>query len=372
MLRVVKQKSKAEKRMKFRRKQESRPWVLNAQSLVLGCIFFVVIVYVVSFAMMVGFNGEEIPDMIPESAHVRKRLEIPADHDVHDKAAVERMGESEQIHELAPVAAAEVGGGHQPKKNNDTTETTTIGFAVTITGCGKDPITEGAAVLKHSIHLASVHGNLGGKYDYKMYAIYHPSGIKCAKTLESLGYTLVERETPVAVKDIEGDYLRSKIEKNGCCGEKELVKLEAYTLTQHLVVVHLDLDTLILQPLDGVFDWMLAGNQAQSFDASNIAQQWPNDEIPKKINAFFTRDCKLRKIIKRNRSNEEIDCAQTCLRFERNLLVLTIIFLFPFVFVYETPPSIILRLGRLVEHQQTTWAEPKRRDSSPYRVDSWF
>jgi len=67
--------------MKFRRK------------LVLGYISLVVIVYVVNFAMMVEFNSEEIPDMIPESVHVhvRKRLEIPADHGVHDKAAVKRI-----------------------------------------------------------------------------------------------------------------------------------------------------------------------------------------------------------------------------------------------------------------------------------------
>ena len=94
----------------------------------------------------------------------------------------------------------------------------TIGFAVTVTGCGSDPITEGAAVLKHSIHLASVHGNIGGRYDYQMYAIYHPDGEDCAMPLKDLGYTLVRRETPVAVKDIEGDFLRENIEKNGCCG----------------------------------------------------------------------------------------------------------------------------------------------------------
>lgn len=87
----------------------------------------------------------------------------------------------------------------------------TIGWAVTITGCGSDPITEGAAVLKHAIHLTSIHGNLGGRYDYKMYAIYHPDGEACALTLKDLGYELIQRETPVAVKDIEGKFLRETI-----------------------------------------------------------------------------------------------------------------------------------------------------------------
>lgn len=166
-----------------------------------------------------------------------------------------------------------------------------IGFAVTVTGCGSDPITEGAAVLKHAIHLASMHGNLGGRYDYKMYAIVHPDGETCAAPLLDLGYELVRRETPVAVKDIKGDYLRTHIEKNGCCGEKELVKLEAYTLVQHPIVVHLDLDTLILKPLDSLFDWMLL--EDADHDTEGIPIMWPEVPHPHKVNAYFTRDCML-------------------------------------------------------------------------------
>ena len=95
-----------------------------------------------------------------------------------------------------------------------------------------------------------------------MYAIYHPDGYTCAEPLKDLGYTLVKRQTPVAVKDIQGTFLREHIEKNGCCGEKELVKLEAYTLTDHPVVVHLDLDVIVLKPFDALFDWMLSPDPA--------------------------------------------------------------------------------------------------------------
>ena len=278
--------------MRIRRKQSSRPWIaLTIKSLVLGFAVVVVIIYLVAFATVIGTESQvEIEKEIRESLNTvlkkahnirgtgQQALQIPADHGVHDQIAVDRLADGEQQHEIAPKAEVK-------------TDAVKIGFAVTITGCGSDPITEGAAVLKHSIHLASIHGNLGGRYDYVMYAIYHPEAIKCAKTLESLGYTLVERETPVAVKDIKGDFLRSRIEKNGCCGEKELVKLEAYTLTQHPVIVHLDLDTLVLKPLDDLFDWMLAGDQARSFDYSGVTRQWPDKEIPKKVNAFLTRDC---------------------------------------------------------------------------------
>jgi lipopolysaccharide biosynthesis glycosyltransferase len=173
----------------------------------------------------------------------------------------------------------------------------TIGFAVSITGCGSDPITEGAAVLKHSIHRASIHGNSGGQYDYALYAIYHPSAAECALPLQALDFTMLKRETPVAVADIQGDFLRSKIEANGCCGEKELIKLEAYTLTQHEIIVHLDLDVLVLKPMDDLFDVMLANTPDATAAAVAKVQpslMRPNEPLPvassATLNAFYTLD----------------------------------------------------------------------------------
>jgi hypothetical protein len=137
--------------------------------------------------------------------------------------------------------------------------TITVAYVVTITGCGTPmrdeepfPIAEGAAVLQHSIHRQS-----SAYYNYQMYALYHPDAFTCAQTLEPLGYQLLERNVLVSVEDIQGEFLRTHIAKNGCCGEKELLKLEAYTLVQHDLVVLLDLDTLLLQPLDLLFDILL-------------------------------------------------------------------------------------------------------------------
>jgi len=160
----------------------------------------------------------------------------------------------------------------------------TIAFAVSITGCGSDPITEGAAVLKHSIHRSSIHGNLDGRYDYKLFAIYHPSAEECALPLQELGYNMMKRDVFVQVSDIQGDFLRSHIETNGCCGEKELIKLEAYTLTDYPIVVHLDLDVLVLKPLDELFDMMLHA------PVKSKSLMWPDQPLPEEINAFYTMD----------------------------------------------------------------------------------
>lgn len=147
-----------------------------------------------------------------------------------------------------------------------------------------------AAVLKYSIHQASIHGNLGGRYDYKMYVIHHPNATQCAKSLEQLGYELIERPTPINVQEIEGDYLRERIENNGCCGAAELIKLEAYTLTQYPIVVHLDLDFLLLKPLDDLFDAMLDRSGDLSKHRQSLDLMYPDTPLPKQINAFFTRD----------------------------------------------------------------------------------
>jgi hypothetical protein len=165
----------------------------------------------------------------------------------------------------------------------------TIGYFISVTGCESSSLAEGAAVVMHSIHVSSIHGRLGGKYDYRMHAIYHPVASECVKELAELGYQLEERDTPVRVEDIRGEFLRRKIVENGCCGEKELIKLEAYTFTQYPVIVHLDVDTMILKPMDPLFDAMLGKQDPQS---STIEVMWPDKPMPPKVNAFFTRDCK--------------------------------------------------------------------------------
>ena len=80
----------------------------------------------------------------------------------------------------------------------------TIGYAVTVSGCpGKSVrgdfgagISDGAAVLKHSIHLNSIQNyeHSQSLYDYKMYALVHVVAESCARdALEPLGYEILLR-----------------------------------------------------------------------------------------------------------------------------------------------------------------------------------
>jgi hypothetical protein len=165
-----------------------------------------------------------------------------------------------------------------------------IAYSVTITGCGAENMIDGAAVLQYSIHKASIHGSLGGRYNYHMFAFYHPSAKACALPLQDLGYTLVERPVFVNVSAMSSLHLRENIEKGGCCGEKELIKFEAYTLADYPLVVQLDLDTLILKPLDPLFDAMLEPD-AHPLDKGLLEDE--NKTVPVQINAMFTCDYNL-------------------------------------------------------------------------------
>ena len=126
----------------------------------------------------------------------------------------------------------------------------------------------------------------GSQYDYQMFAFVHPEAANCSlPSLQRWGYTVLVRDTPINVTDIRGPY-REVATKNGCCGEKEWLKLYAYTLLDYPVVVHLDLDCLILQPLDELFDAIITNH----LDPSRVSVMWPNATIPPQIDAFFTRD----------------------------------------------------------------------------------
>ena len=65
------------------------------------------------------------------------------------------------------------------------------------------------------------------------------------------------KHPPVKPSEIRGEHLRKRIHKDGCCGEHEFIKLYAYTITGHPIVVHTDVDFMFYQPMDELFDAML-------------------------------------------------------------------------------------------------------------------
>ena len=74
--------------------------------------------------------------------------------------------------------------------------------------------------------------------------------------------------------------------------QKELIKLEAFRLTDHPLVIHLDLDVIINKPMDDVLDFMLNPERYKSSPdlLSKIPIMWPDKEIPNDISLLFTKD----------------------------------------------------------------------------------
>ena len=70
-----------------------------------------------------------------------------------------------------------------------------------------------------------------------------------------------------------------------CCGSKEFIKLYSYTLFEHPIVVHVDIDFAFFRPMDELFDAMLENGRKDE-----IVSQYPVKEWPDNIEAYITRD----------------------------------------------------------------------------------
>jgi hypothetical protein len=123
-------------------------------------------------------------------------------------------------------------------------------YAITITKDGF--FQDGAAVLAYSIMKYSWNAT----YDISFVAFVHPNVTLARPGLAKLGFHVIEVPIPVNRTAIKFDFLREKIDKNGCCGSAEMIKVTAYRLTQYERVIHLDADVIFLNvkgPID-LFD----------------------------------------------------------------------------------------------------------------------
>ena len=212
-------------------------------------------------------------------------------------------------------------GATIPTATKTATPTATIAYAISLIKCGDFQsstagMNDAALVLRHSIHQNSIRNrdNMNGsnngnnipvsRYDYKMYAIVHTNAVSCSQGLADAGYELVIRDSPVQKADIESDFLRHHIHKEWCCGADEFIKLYAYTLPEP-IVVHVDVDYVVHQPMDDLFDAMLptmdrelqqAARQRipleilHNGNATTDGTADTNTVWPANVTAFMTRD----------------------------------------------------------------------------------
>ncbi|CAJ1945785.1 unnamed protein product, partial [Cylindrotheca closterium] len=143
------------------------------------------------------------------------------------------------------------------KKEIQNDKKVTIAYVISITSCQANAthVLDGAAILAHSIHLVSQNST----YDYARYAfVYEQEAAECVSALERVGWkTIVENKLPLEKDQIVDADFRKHVDKHGCCGVKEFMKLKVYTLEDHPIAVHLDTDALLLKPMDRLYNTML-------------------------------------------------------------------------------------------------------------------
>jgi hypothetical protein len=129
-----------------------------------------------------------------------------------------------------------------------------------------------------------------------MYAVLHPDGgcLEHVDLLKRLGYIPLVKQTPVNISAITtNDWYKSHVEGENCCGASEFIKLYAYTLTDHPVSVHWDLDVAVLKPLDDLFDAIIYDKDSVEGREARLklnVQNPASTVLPDRIDAFFTRD----------------------------------------------------------------------------------
>ena len=122
-----------------------------------------------------------------------------------------------------------------------------VAYAISLIKCSDfqsstSGLIDAATILRHSVHQQSLRNpNSGSKYDYKMYAIVHKNAESCSHMLEDLGYHIIVKDSPVKISEIRGEYLRKNVHKEWCCGADEFIKLYAYKIDSHPIVVHTDI-----------------------------------------------------------------------------------------------------------------------------------
>lgn len=173
-----------------------------------------------------------------------------------------------------------------------------IAYAISLIKCSDfqsstSGLLDAATVLRHSVHETSVRNpDSGSKYDYKLYAIVHTNAAECSHILTDLGYEVLLKDSPVDISEIQGDYLRKNVHKEWCCGADEFVKLYAYTIEEHPIVVHTDIDFMFYQPMDDIYDAMLLPRNSEEGKRarSKVEMEYPDKDQPDNIQAYLTRD----------------------------------------------------------------------------------
>ncbi|KAI2497603.1 hypothetical protein MHU86_16909 [Fragilaria crotonensis] len=116
-----------------------------------------------------------------------------------------------------------------------------------------------------------------------MYAIVHPAAVVCkgpnhepydrVKVLQDLGYKVTILGSPVIKANMKG-YVKNNIDSDA--GDRDFMRIQGFTYDHHPAVVLVDFTTLVLKPLDNIFDNFLKDTKKKIIFTYDYPDKLPN------------------------------------------------------------------------------------------------
>lgn len=154
-----------------------------------------------------------------------------------------------------------------------------VAYVISVTKC-EPIIIDAASVLAESIRVTHDKDH----HSYTLIAIlHHTRGRGCGKGLDYLGYQVTYKDLPFRLQELQSR--RDIVQGLGCCGIDEYLKLYAYTFTEYDVVIHLDVDVVVLQPLNPLIDAVM--HEGGTTKLRTIPKSY---RIPRKVDLLYTRE----------------------------------------------------------------------------------
>jgi hypothetical protein len=223
-----------------------------------------------------------------ESSKVQLLKAFKGQHANTRKFAIQ-INPSVKVKTIEKVRAAQYGANNKNTRTTTTAALTkkttdeTVAFCISVTDC-QWSMRDAAAVHGHAIDTVQIKSS---RYRHVRYAFVHPTAQACVNDLQRLGYQVLVRDLPFNISDIQSKLFQNKIEENGCCGSMEYMKLWSYSLFKHTMAIHLDTDTILLQPLDDLWDAMLNPMRSNKIQVEPSSLYQPNKS--QSIDFMFTR-----------------------------------------------------------------------------------
>jgi len=193
---------------------------------------------------------------------------------------------------------------HQEDRRLSGPPEATIAYVITVPKCDDEPVWDGAAVLARTIQLNSRDNPYSSsRYGYKLYAFVHETAVGCATNYANIGYEIFVRDSPVRLDEIAPGHYANNV--NSRCPLADFLSLYAFTLLDHEIVVLMDVKSMVIQPLDELYDAMLYPKDSEKgiMARKSVKSHWMGygkeqdseaDKVyksfPDTIQAFFTRD----------------------------------------------------------------------------------